>query len=216
MIERLDFRIQVFHRAIRDLIQVCRRIDSNRGTDGNTGGTRQTLYRSGTAGFMLVEQLFHFATGFGMRHGTCQLRGDRDQKIFLFFIEALRFGLLHDKDTQHLAVMDDRYPQETVVLLLGGAGKKMITRMLRCIIDIDGLGTTGDLADNALIKSQAYPADRRGSQTPRRHQYMLFDDFVRQINGTDIGMHRLAHLLDNDIQCLIEITGSIHLLDDTA
>ena len=68
------------------------------------------------------------------------------------------------------------------------------------VFEVDRLLANTDIADQAFIAAQTDHADRILVQAFGGHQFIAIGIGIEQIDGTDVGFHRLAHTAHNDLQ----------------
>src|SRR3569623_1868568 len=75
------------------------------------------------------------AAGLGMGDGTGELRGHRYQERHLVFGEFAALALPYHQHAQQIAMMNDRYAENTVEILFAGLGEETIKGMIGRIIE---------------------------------------------------------------------------------
>ena len=75
---------------------------------------------------------------------TRQLRGDGNEKGDGVFVKPLFGMVLYDQHPEHLAVMNDRHTQVSVIVLFAGLGEIPVTCMIGRIVQIERLGAFRD------------------------------------------------------------------------
>ncbi len=159
-----------------------------------------------------VERARHQRVG---QH-TGQLRRHSDQKGLVTFVEAAFFLLLNHQHPQHSALVDDGHAKEARKAFLPSLGKIPKLRMTRRILEIQRLLPLADQADQALAQTQRHDTHGLGTQTDGVHQHQTIALAVEQIDGTDIGAHRLADAAHHGGQRGIQATGAVDFLNDAA
>ena len=112
--------------------------------------------------------------------------------------------------------MNDGHAEKSRVVFFAGLRKIAVMRIFSGIVDIDGFFTHPHHANQAFRKTQAYRTDRLRIESFGGHEYVTLFFEIGEVNGTDVRIHGVTYPAHDDVQGLLKIAGSTHLLNNAA
>ena len=124
--------------------------------------------------------------------------------------------MLDGQHAQYSAILNQRYAEESVILLFVHVLDQMEPRMAGRVFQVQRFLAFGHQPDQSLLAVQAHTANGARIQAGGGHQDVLAIVFVGQIEGTGGDVHRIPNLVDRDCQRAGQIRRGADILNDTA
>ncbi len=149
------------------------------------------------------------------KHATQLGRHGHQEGLVLLAVAAL-LGLLHHQHAEHAALVDDGHAKETGVALLAGGLEVAKLRVRLGVLEVEWFLAPGHQAHQALTDGQGHLPHRLTAQADGLHQHQAVDLLVEQVEGADVGLHRLANAPHHGGERRVQAAGPVDFLDDAA
>ena len=110
--------------------------------------------------------------------------------------------------------MNDRRAQKCMKGFFTDLRDVVKTRMLRCIVEVNGFRALTDETDKPFVLAERQHTDTGFVQAFGRHEAIAFFFRVVQINRRHLGTHRIAHARDNHLQRGGDVRRGTDFLND--
>ncbi len=111
--------------------------------------------------------------------------------------------------------MDDGHTEKARVALFTGGLEVTETGVSLGVLQVERFLAAGHGADQPLPYRQRHLAHRLGSQADGLHQHQRIAFAVKQVERTDIGLHRLACPAHQGRQRRVQAARAVDLLNDS-
>ncbi len=210
-----DLGVHILDLLVRYGLEIRRRQHHHRAADGHTRCAGHRIETGILDDLAAPAQAPDGPGGLGMGNHPGELGTHGDQEGFLHLIKQPALLLLDDQHAHHPPVVDDGHPEEGGIALLAGLGKVAETGMRGGVFEVHRLLADTDITDQTLVAGQAHHPDGALVQALGGHQLIAIGIGIEQIDRANVGLHRLAHPLDDDIQRGGQVLGGVDLLNDT-